>query len=297
MAKREKRGLGRGLSALMADIEPGQVSDRQAADGQETQRPRPDRNLPIERIRPNPDQPRRTFSEDALEELSKSIREKGIIQPLIVRPDPQIEGDYQIVAGERRWRAAQRAQLHEVPALVREFDDTEVLEVAIIENIQRSDLNAIEEAVGYRQLMDRFGHTQDKLGQALSKSRSHIANMLRLLNLPEDVQELVRNGDLSAGHARTLITAENASELARQIVSGGLSVRDAERMTGGGKKAATTKPGVEKDADTAELEGNLSAQLKMNVSIDHDGDSGGGRVTVRYKDLEQLDDLVRLLGG
>ena len=289
MAKRDKRGLGRGLSALMADIEPTATAETGAA------RNRADRSLPVENIRPNPDQPRRTFSEDALDELSKSIREKGIIQPLIVRPDPASDGDYQIVAGERRWRAAQRAQLHEVPVLIREFDDTEVLEVAIIENIQRSDLNAIEEAAGYRQLMDRFGHTQDKLGQALSKSRSHIANMLRLLNLPDDVQELVRAGKLSAGHARSLITSDNASELAQQIVAGGLSVRDAEKLSGR-PKTAKPKSAPSKDADTAELEANLAATLKMGVSIDHDGESGGGRVTIRYKDLEQFDDLIQKLG-
>ena len=289
MAKRDKRGLGRGLSALMADIEPTAAAETGAP------RSRADRLVPVENIRPNPDQPRRTFSEDALEELSKSIREKGIIQPLIVRPDPEVDGDYQIVAGERRWRAAQRAQLHEVPVLIRDFDDTEVLEVAIIENIQRSDLNAIEEAAGYRQLMDRFGHTQDKLGQALSKSRSHIANMLRLLNLPEDVQTLVRDGKLSAGHARSLITSENASELAQQIVAGGLSVREAEKL-GGKPKPSKPKSAAGKDADTAELEANLAATLKMGVSIDHDAESGGGRVTIRYKDLEQFDDLVQKLG-
>lgn len=291
MAKRDKRGLGRGLSALMADIEPAATATAATADAS----PRADRTIPVENIRPNPDQPRRSFSEDALEELSKSIREKGIIQPLIVRPDPTHPGDFQIVAGERRWRAAQRAQLHDVPALIRDFDDTEVLEVAIIENIQRSDLNAIEEAAGYRQLMDRFGHTQDKLGQALSKSRSHIANMLRLLNLPEDVQDLVRSGKLSAGHARTLVTADNASELAQQIVASGLSVREAEKLTS--SKAPPTRPQSDKDADTAELERTLSATLKMGVTIDHDGGAGAGRVMIRYKDLEQLDDLVRLLGG
>jgi len=289
MAKRDKRGLGRGLSALMADI-PAEE------DGAGAPAPRADRTLPIESVRPNPDQPRRTFSEDALEELARSVREKGIIQPLIVRPDPNVSEAFQIVAGERRWRAAQRAQLHEVPVLVREFDDTEVLEVAIIENIQRSDLNAIEEAAGYQQLMDRFGHTQEKLGQALSKSRSHIANMLRLLNLPADVQDLVRNGQLSAGHARTLITVDNASELARQIVDGGLSVREAEKLSRGGQ-IPTPKQTPSKDADTAELEANLKATLKMGVSIDHDDSSGGGKLTVRYRDLEQLDDLVRMLGG
>lgn len=294
MAQREKRGLGRGLSALMADIEPTETGTTASSVTD-----RSDRQVPIETVHPNPDQPRRTFTEDALADLTQSIREKGIIQPLIVRPDPSQSGNYQIVAGERRWRAAQRAQLHEVPVLVRDFDDTEVLEVAIIENIQRSDLNAIEEAAGYRQLMDRFGHTQDKLGQALSKSRSHIANMLRLLNLPDDVQALVRDGKLSAGHARTLVTAENASDLAKQIVAGGLSVREAEKLTQDRGKDPKPKPSApsEKDADTVELERTLAATLKMAVSIDHDAGDGGGRVSIRYKDLEELDDLIRLLGG
>lgn len=289
MAK-QKKGLGRGLSALMADLpaeETGPVLDGGPA-------PRADRTMPIEQVHPNPDQPRRHFSEDALAELSKSIAEKGIIQPIIVRPDPAMAGKYQIVAGERRWRAAQRAQLHDVPVIIREFDDTEVLEVAIIENIQRSDLNAIEEALGYRQLMDRFGHTQDKLGQALSKSRSHIANMLRLLTLPDDVQEMVVDGRLSAGHARSLITKDNASDLARQIVAGGLSVRDAEKL-GQTPKASNLRPAPKKDADTQELERNLAANLKMGVSIDH-AEDGSGKLSIRYKNLEQLDDLIALLG-
>lgn len=289
MAK-EKRGLGRGLSALMADL----PADDAAATGL-VERPRAEQSLPIETVRPNPDQPRRHFSEDALKELAISVEEKGIIQPLIVRPDPSDPGFFQIVAGERRWRAAQRAQLHEVPVLVRDFDDAEVLEVAIIENIQRSDLNAIEEAAGYRQLMDRFGHTQEKLAQALSKSRSHIANMMRLLSLPDDVQEMVIDGRLSAGHARSLVTKENASELARRIVAGGLSVRDAEKMANG-TPAPKAKVGSSKDADTVELERNLAANLKMGVQIDH-AEDGSGKIAIRYKDLEQLDDLVRLLGG
>ncbi|MBF9029339.1 ParB/RepB/Spo0J family partition protein [Rhodobacterales bacterium HKCCE3408] len=290
--KPNKRGLGRGLSALMADIQPeGQVE----AEGQV--RPRADRMLPIESIRPNPDQPRRHFSDEALDELARSISEKGIIQPLIVRPDPAEPGRFQIVAGERRWRAAQRAQQHEVPALVREFDDTEVLEVAIIENIQRADLNAIEEAVGYRQLMDRFGHTQDKLAQAMGKSRSHVANMMRLLALPEDVQDMLRDGRLSAGHARALVTSDRASEIARDVVNRGLSVREVEKLVA--KKPAdkpATRPGPAKDADTAMLESDLSAALGMKVTIDFDPATGGGRLSVAYSDLGQLDDLVAKLG-
>src|SRR6056297_3230308 len=201
--KKKPRGLGRGLSALMADVGPEPTAEGEP-------RPRqPDMMIPIDQIAPNPDQPRRQFTQDAMDDLTRSIREKGIIQPLIVRPVG--EGAYEIVAGERRWRAAQQAQLHEVPAIVRDFDDSEVLEVAIIENIQRADLNAVEEAAGYRQLMEKFGHTQERLAEALGKSRSHIANLMRLLNLPEDVQSLLRDGAISAGHARALITATDPS--------------------------------------------------------------------------------------
>ncbi|WP_372886575.1 ParB/RepB/Spo0J family partition protein, partial [Shimia sp.] len=215
--KSKPRGLGRGLSALMADVTEDQVA---AA----TQTPRQaDMLVPIERIVPNPDQPRRDFTQDQLEELAASIREKGVIQPLIVREKEP--GTYEIVAGERRWRASQMAQLHELPVVVRSYDDTEVLEIAIIENIQRADLNPVEEAAGYRALMDRFGHTQEKLSEALGKSRSHIANLMRLLMLPEDVQDMLKRGDLTAGHARALITAEDASALARKVVKSGLSVR------------------------------------------------------------------------
>ena len=212
--KAKSRGLGRGLSALMADVNPeegGRVP---------TEARRPDLKVPIEKLKANPNQPRRTFLPEQLDELAASVKEKGIIQPLIVRSTGADE--YEIVAGERRWRAAQMAQLHDIPVIVRDFDDTEVLEVAIIENIQRADLNAVEEAAGYKQLMDRFGHTQEKLAEALGKSRSHIANLLRLLSLPMDVQALVIEGKISAGHARALITAENPSELAKQIVKEGL---------------------------------------------------------------------------
>jgi len=263
---------------------------------------RPDMRIPVEQIHPNPDQPRRSFDDAALSELAASIREKGIIQPLIVRPAPDQEGHYQIVAGERRWRASQIAQLHEVPAIVRDYDDTEVLEVAIIENIQRSDLNAIDEATGYRQLMDRFGHTQDQMANALGKSRSHIANLLRLLNLPDDIQAFVISGDLSAGHARALIGHPNATALARQIMQKGLSVREAENLARKTQDAAPTrrtKSGrpTTKDADTLQIEAELAATLHMPVSLDHDPGGEGGKLTVRYGNLEQLDDLLRALSG
>jgi ParB family chromosome partitioning protein len=221
--KIKTRGLGRGLSTLMADVEADAFLKPAAGRAA-------DMALPIEKIEPNPDQPRRQFTEADLADLAASIRAKGVIQPLIVRKSPKTAEMYEIVAGERRWRAAQMVQLHELPVLIREFNDTEVLEVAIIENIQRADLNPIEEAAGYRQLMDKFGHTQEKLADALGKSRSYIANLLRLLHLPEEVLELLRSGTLTAGHARALITSDTPGDLARQVVAGGLSVRATEAL-------------------------------------------------------------------
>ncbi|MFV2051193.1 ParB/RepB/Spo0J family partition protein [Aliiroseovarius sp. YM-037] len=291
--KQERRGLGRGLSALMADVD---VAEQTSGDTKPQPR-RADDQIPIEKIEPNPDQPRREFSEDDLKELAASIREKGIIQPLIVRKNPARSSDYQIVAGERRWRAAQMAQLHEVPVVIREFSDTEVLEIAIIENIQRADLNPVEEAMGYRQLMDRFGHTQEKLATALSKSRSHIANLMRLLQLPEDVLAYLRSGALSAGHARALITTDDPSSLAKQVVDRGLSVRETERLakqpTSPTPKAKTRT--TEKDADTKALEGDLSANLGMKVTVDHKPGQEAGNVTIRYKSLDDLDEICRVL--
>jgi len=288
-AKVERRGLGRGLSALMADVEAPSAAGTSGSRKAEA-------TVAIDRILPNPDQPRRTFTEDALQELTTSIREKGIIQPLILRPDPRNPGGYQIVAGERRWRAAQRARLHEVPAIVRELDDTEVLELAIIENIQRADLNAVEEAAGYRQLMDRFGHTQEKLAEAMGKSRSHIANLLRMLNLPDEVLSFVREGTLSAGHARALVTAEDPVTLARQIVRSGLSVRQAERLAkGAGPKAKGVAIRPEKDADTRQIERDLAAALGMKVTIDHAAGTENGTLTIRYRDLTELDEVCRRL--
>ena len=289
-----KRGLGRGLSALMSDVAETEavVSTGPAS---------ADRTLPIEQISPNPDQPRKRFEDSDLDDLTASIKEKGVIQPLIVRA---VGGDhYEIVAGERRWRAAQRAQLHQLPVVVREFTDVEVLEVAIIENVQRADLNPVEEAAGYRQLMDRFGHTQEKMAEALGKSRSHIANLLRLLNLPDAVLEMLRRGDLSAGHARALIPAEDPLALAQKIVKGGLSVRAAEALVKAERpddNGATPKPKVsapDKDADTKALEGDLSATLGMKVSLNHKPGQEKGQMTLHYKSLEELDELCRILSG
>lgn len=286
-AKSRKGGLGRGLSALMADVDlaPG------------TQ-PRAPLSVPVEQIIPNPDQPRRQFDPDALAELAASLRNRGILQPLIVRPHPSEPDLYQIVAGERRWRAAQIAQLHELPVLVRELDDTEVLEVALIENIQRANLNPIEEAASFRQLMDRFGHTQERLAEALDKSRSHISNLLRLLNLPDQVQGFVREGKLSAGHARALITAPDPGAMARKVIDRNLSVRETEALARQVSERPPAPPRVreEKDADTRALESDLSAHLKMRVRLEHAGHDGG-RLTITYRDLDQLDRLCQLLGA
>ncbi len=278
----------------MADV--SEAVDDDAGQG------RGDQQIPIEQIHPNPNQPRKQFDSAPLDDLVASIKEKGVLQPLIVRPS----GDgYEIVAGERRWRAAQQAQLHSLPVLVRDFDDSEVLEVAIIENIQRADLNPIEEAAGYRQLMERFGHTQEKMAEALGKSRSHIANLLRLLNLPETIQKYISDGSLTAGHARALITARDPEALAKKVIAGDLSVRATEALV---KKANAPvavypesfgkKPGAgEKDADTRALEADLSAATGVKVTLTHKPDGESGQLTLQYDTLEQLDDLCRKLSG
>ena len=294
--KSQQRGLGRGLSALMADV-------RETTESPESQPAQPDMRVPVEKVHPNPEQPRRHFDTDALADLARSIGEKGIIQPLIVRESPATPGEYEIVAGERRWRAAQMAKLHEVPVLLRDFSDIEVLEVAIIENIQRADLNPVEEAAGYSQLMTKFGHTQEKLADVLGKSRSHIANAVRLLNLPEEVQAHLREGRLSAGHARALVTAPDAAALARKIIQKGLSVRETEKLAKADpaqdKRAAPGKTSgkPEKDADTKALESDLSAALSMKVHIDHKPGQEGGALTIRYASLDDLDRLMGLLSA
>lgn len=288
--KLRKGGLGRGLSALMAEV------DLSGSPTESTT------TVPVEQLTPNPDQPRRSFDPQLLDELASSLKSRGVLQPLIVRPHPTDSGLYQIVAGERRWRAAQIAQLHEVPVLIRDLDDTEVLEVALIENIQRANLNPIEEAASFRQLMDRFGHTQERLAEALDKSRSHISNLLRLLNLPEQVQSWVRDGKLTAGHARALITTPDPVALARRVIDRSLSVRDTEEMARRATEAASaekterSRVRSEKDADTRALETDLSAHLRMRVQIDHVGQDGG-RLTVTYRDLDQLDRLCQMLSA
>jgi ParB family chromosome partitioning protein len=279
-----RKGLGRGLAALIDDVRP--VADAPP--------PAPDRVAPIDMIAPNPEQPRRHFADEELAELAESIRAHGVIQPLIVRPNPDSRPGWQIVAGERRWRAAQQAGLHDLPIVIKDYTDQQVVEVAIIENIQRADLNPIEEATGYQQLIQRFGHTQETLARSLGRSRSHIANAVRLLSLSSEIRAHVESGALSAGHARCLIGAPNAEALARRIVVEGLTVRQAERLAGAQKTPVQKARRAAKDADTAALEADLSAALGMTVTIDHR--DGGGRVEIRYVDLDQLDRLCGLLG-
>ena len=287
--KVKRKVLGRGLSALMADVNP-------VVDGNKDEDNKGLITLSVDQIEPNPNQPRRTFSTDSLMDLSNSIIEKGIIQPLIVRAISKTPVKYQIVAGERRWRAAQMAKLHKIPAVVRSFSDVEVLEIAIIENIQRSDLSPIDEANGYQQLIDRFNHTQDKISRALGKSRSHIANLLRLLNLPNDVQTLLNSGALSIGHARALITRKDASLLAKEIIRKKLSVREVEKLVKidfvEKQKSSFIK---RKDADTREIEANLKASIGMRVDINHNTLTEAGEVKIKYKSLDQLDFLINKL--
>lgn len=305
MSSKRAKGLGRGLSALMADVDTAaQPREDNASQGLPIELG--EKYVPIEKIFPNPEQPRRRFADEDLEDLANSIRAKGVIQPLIVRKRPNGEGEFEIVAGERRWRASQMAQLHELPVIEREFTDTEVLEVAIIENIQRSDLNPVEEAFGYQQLMDKFGHTQEKLAEALGKSRSYIANLLRLLNLPDTVQDYLKEGKLSIGHARALITTDNATSIARQVVEGGLSVRETEKLVkrlaqGSENSDATPKQrgpsAADKDADTKALEGDLSAAIGMSVSVNYDSKNEKGTVVISYSSLDQLDDICRIINS
>jgi ParB family chromosome partitioning protein len=285
----DRRRLGRGLAALLGDQEP---------EATVVERARLQRRVPIEYVRPNPRNPRRFFNEAELDELAASIREKGVIQPILVRPAAGQPERFEIIAGERRWRASQKAGLHEIPVLVNEFSDKEALEIAIIENVQRADLNPLEEAFGYDQLIAEFDYSQNDLAQVIGKSRSHVANTLRLLKLPAKVQAFVRDGQISAGHARALITADAPEALAERIVAQGLSVRDTEQLVQAPKTPAERKPGRPKrgkDADTEALEKGLSDTLGLLVSIDHR--DPGGEIRIKYRSLEQLDDLVRRLQG
>ena len=291
MTEESKRSnLGRGLAALLGEDDGEAAAAAGAQRGQS--------QAPIERLHPSRVQPRQDFDEEAIDSLAASIKEQGLLQPILVRPHPEQPGEFEIVAGERRWRAAQRAKLHSVPILVRELSDGEALELAIVENVQRQDLNPVEEALAYRQLIEEFGHIQDQVARVVGKSRSHVANTLRLLNLPQSALNLLRDGALTAGHARAVLAASDPEALAQAIVTEGLTVRQAEQRATAAvddpaaqKKTPRSTP--EKDADTLALERDLSSQLGLQVLIDHRGQ--GGSLTVQYSSLEQLDSIVQRL--
>ena len=279
----QKKRLGRGLAALIGDdtSEESVVQDVRTL-----------RHLPIELIHASPNNPRKHFGDADLDDLASSIRDKGLLQPIVVRSRQQ--GEYEIVAGERRWRAAQRAGVHDVPVLIRELSDAEALEIALIENIQRADLNPLEEARGYSLLLEQFQYTQQQLADAIGKSRSHIANTLRLLTLPEAVRDQIESGKLTAGHARALVATDSPAELADQIIKLGLSVRDTESLA---RQVSTSKSGRasrEKDADTKAVERSLSEALGLKVDIKHSA-TGAGTLTVAYSSLDQLEDICRRL--
>jgi len=284
-----KNRLGRGLAALIGDIDRPAAAQVAPIPG--------DRTVPVEFIAPNPRNPRRSFADAELEDLAASLRQHGIVQPVVVRPSKEHSGHYEIIAGERRWRAAQRAGLNSIPVIVRDVDDRMALELAIVENVQRSDLNPVEEALGYQQLIDDHAYVQADLAQIIGKSRSHVANTLRLLKLPENIRDMLVDGELSAGHARTLVTAEDPTALAQRIVRDGLSVRQAEALaqksTEQANSTSSKRIDEEKDADTKALEQLLSDVTGLKVSVNHR--DKGGEVRIAYKTLEQLDDLCRRL--
>jgi ParB family chromosome partitioning protein len=281
-------GLGRGLSSLLDEAvrAPREVGDRDSAGGV--------REIDLVLIRANPNQPRKQFDNASLDELAHSISEKGVLQPILLRP---VDGGFEIIAGERRWRAAQKAQLHRIPALIRELDDAATAEVALIENVQRADLNAIEEAEAYKKLIVTFAHNQEDVGRLVGKSRSHVANLLRLLDLPDDVKALLLRGDISMGHARAVATSPHASEIAARIVSDGLSVRQVEQLARSTKPSAKEGRGPARpvDADLAALERQLGDLLGLRVKVAHG--RGGGNVTLHYSTLDQLDMICQRLSG
>jgi ParB family chromosome partitioning protein len=287
-----KKRLGRGLAALIGEMD--NVEQKPTAP-----KIAPDQKLPIEFVVRNTANPRQNFDRDDLEDLARSIRKHGIVQPIVVRKSSHDK--YEIIAGERRWRAAQQAELTEIPVLIRDVDDKTALEIAIVENVQRSDLNPLEEALGYEQLMSHYGYTQNDLGEVIGKSRSHVANSLRLLKLPDEVRHMLIDGSLSAGHARALVSTSDPLALAKIIVENGLSVRDAEKLaqeditgTQSGAGTGSNKTQSEKDADTVALETSLSNVLGLKVQLDHKGEKG--KLQISYKSLEQLDSICKLLG-
>jgi len=284
-----KHGLGRGLSALLGDPPVKETSGREVS-GPGL------RTIPVADVRPNPEQPRKAFEEEAIAELAESIARHGVLQPILVRA---VDGGFEIVAGERRWRAAQRAQLHELPAIVRTDDGSSRAELALIENVQRQDLNAIEEAEGYSSLIEKYGHAQDIVAKLVGKSRSHVTNLLRLLKLPDSVRQMLLRGDLTMGHARALLTAPDPEAAARIVVSKGLSVRQTEALAKAGTETSKTNGGERQvrtvDADLAALERQLGDMLGLNVQVKHAGK--GGTVSLAYSSLDQLDMICQRLSG
>ena len=283
MAEEKRKGLGRGLAALLGEDAAPPVAAHVPSRGLRT--------LPIEHLRPGKFQPRRRMDDAPIQELAKSIGAKGILQPILVRKTTDAGESYEIIAGERRWRAAQVAGLHEVPVVVKDLSDAEALEVALIENLQRQDLTPLEEADGYKRLMEEFSHTQEKLAETVGKSRSHVANTMRLLGLPEAVKDMLQSGVLTAGHARALLTATDPVHLAREIARRGLSVREAERLAGEGAKKPAGRKAAAKDADIRALERDLAAKIGLKVDIRHRG-TQGGTLSIHYTLLEQLDDVI-----
>ena len=281
-----KDRLGRGLAALLGD---------DFAEDESIERAKGLRTVPIEYVVPNSLNPRKNFNPEDIEDLASSIREKGLLQPIVVRRAAGSDKKFEIIAGERRWRAAQQAQLHEVPVIRRDVSDAEALEIAIIENVQRTDLNAMEEAYGYRRLIDDFGYTQDQLSRAIGKSRPHLTNTLRLLKLPEKIKDFVTDGLLTAGHARALLASPDAETHALQVVQDGLSVRQTESLVKGTGETRSRKGGKkQKDTDTLALENDLTTALGLKVDIRHKG-AKGGELRISYKTLEQLDEICRRL--
>ena len=279
----QKKGLGRGLSSLMGDTNISST-DNVAKSSEVT--------ISIAALKPSPSQPRRLFDKNSINELAESIKSKGLVQPILVRPSKTDENSYEIIAGERRWRAAQIAQLHEIPAVIKNLDDVEALEIAIIENIQRSDLSPIEEAAGYKRLIDNHGHTQEVLSEIVGKSRSHIANILRLLTLPQSIQDMISEGKISSGHARAIMNSAFPEQLAEKIINENLSVREAESLAK--SKKSTVQKIKLKDPDTIDLEEKISEKLGLNVSINHRGKKGG-YIKIEYKSLDQLELVTQKL--
>lgn len=297
-------GLGRGLNALFEDEESSSITEEIEQRIQNEPEGKRERfTVGVEKLSPGPFQPRRIFSEESIDELASSIAQYGVLQPLLVQENPASSGEYEIIAGERRWRAAQKAQVHDVPVIVLELDELDAVKIALIENLQREDLDPIDEAMGYKRLLDDYGQTQEELAQAVGKSRPHITNMIRLLNLPNDVHTYLSTGDLSMGHARALITAKDPSALAREVIKKGLSVRQTEKMVSEKKDGAQQKKSssgaakssaIVKDADTIALENDMTNALGMKVTIDS-ANGKSGKISIDFKDLDQLDEVLHRL--